>query len=183
MTETIKSIRDRNSCRDFADTPLTDEQIKLLVESALAAPSGLNMQPWHVTVITNKDFIEELDKEGVAVLAADEDKSYYNRVMGRGGKMFYNAPCMIAVSADGSKWSQIDSGILCQNIALTAQSIGLGSCIVGLLRMPLISARGDEFKKRMKFPEGYELALGVLVGNVKTGKEPHELEFNRVSYV
>ena len=183
MTETIKSIMDRNSCRGFSDVPLTDEQVKALVDVALAAPSARNLQPWHLSVVTDKSLIEELDKEGVAVIKADENQEYYNLIMERGGKMFYNAPCCMIISANDSVWSQLDSGIMCQNIAIAAQSMGLGSCIVGMMARPLGGKKGDELKKRLDFPDGYKFTIGILVGNIVKGKEPHELDFGKVSYI
>ena len=183
MTETVKNIMERNSCRDFASTPLTEEQTKAIVEAALAAPSARNLQPWHVTAVTDKAFIEELDKAGMEVMAAQEDSTYYDRIMERGGKLFYNSPSMFVISSDGEEWSIIDSGILCQNIVLAAQSMGLASCIVGLLRVPLDGPRGDDFKKRLKFPAGYSFAVSVLIGTANEGKVPHELDFSKVSYV
>jgi len=183
MNETLKNIAMRNSCRDFADTPLEEWQVKALVNAALAAPSAMNKQPWHITVVTDKDVIDEMDKEGVAVMAADKDKTYYERIMERGGKLFYNAPCLIAISCDKSDWALLDSGILCQNIVLAAQAMELGSCIVGLLRVPLSGPRGDEFKKTLQFPEGYDFAVSILVGTVKTGKVPHDLDLSKVSFV
>ena len=124
MNETLKCIAERYSCRAFEDAPLTDDQVKTLVEAALAAPSGMNNQPWHVTVVTDKAFIDELDDDGLAILAAMEDQTRYNRIMSRGGKMLYNAPCLIIITNDGSKWAAVDSGILVQNMALAAQSLG-----------------------------------------------------------
>ena len=53
MNETLKTIAERYSCRDFAETPLTSEQIKAIVDAALAAPSAMNNQPWHVIMITD----------------------------------------------------------------------------------------------------------------------------------
>ena len=183
MNETLKTIASRYSCRGFADTPLTDEQVATLVNAALASPSANNLQPWHITVITDKSFIDELDADGLAILKEMEDQTRYERIMSRGGKMLYNAPCMFIITNDGSKWAAIDSGILCQDIALAAHSIGLGNCIVGLGGVPLLGPRGDEFKKRLKIPEGYEFAIGVLAGTAKEIKEPHELEKNKVTYI
>ena len=80
MNGTLKTIVERYSCRDFADTPLTDEQIKLLVDAALASPSAMNRQPWHIIMVTDKALIEELDDEGMNILAAAEDKSGYERI-------------------------------------------------------------------------------------------------------
>jgi len=183
MNETLKTIAERHTCRDFKDTPLTDEQVSALVDAALASPSGMNSQPWHISVITNKAIVDDMDAAGVEFMAAQEDKAYYHRIMDRGGKLFYNAPCMIVISTDGSTWASLDSGIMCQNISLAAHSLGLGSCIVGLLRMPMSSARADEFRALLKFPEGYDYIIGVLVGTANSGKEPHELMKSKVTYI
>ena len=183
MNETIKTIMERNSCRDFKDTPLTDEQLKAIVGAALAAPSGMNRQPWRLVVVKDKAIIDELDAEGMGMLRAAEDKTMLNRFLERGGKMLYNAPCLVYILSDSSTWSPLDCGIQCQNIALAAQSLGLSSCIVGMANMPLTGPRGDEFKKRMNFPDGYVFAIGILVGAPNTGKEPHELDESKVTYV
>ena len=183
MNETMKSIMERYSCRDFAGTPLTKEQVKALVNAALASPSAMNRQPWHVIVITDKALIDEHDSEGMNVLKSAVDKSAYERVMGRGGKIFYNAPCMIMAASDGSDYAAMDCGILSQNVSLAAHSLGLGSVICGMARIPLSGPRGDEFKKRMGFPDGYGFGIAVLIGTAKNGKEPHELDENKVTYI
>ena len=183
MNETLKTIAERYSCRDFEDTPLTEEQIKIIVDSALASPSGVNRQPWHVIMITDKVLIEELDAEGMKILAASEDISMYERIQSRGGKIFYNAPCMVMVASDGSKYAALDCGILSQNVALAAHSIGLASVICAMGVIPLNGSRGDELKKRMCFPEGYDFGIAVLIGTAKTTKAPHELDMAKVTYI
>jgi len=183
MNETLKSIAARYSCRDFTGKALTDEQIKSLVEAALAAPSGMNRQPWHVIVVSDKKLIEELDAEGMKILSNAEDKSAYERFMDRGGKLLYNAPCMIIITAEKPQASAMDCGILTENVALAAHSLGLGNVIVGMASVPLSGQRGDDFKKRLKFPQGHDFSMSVLVGEAKSTKEPHELDMSKVSYV
>ena len=58
---------ERYTCRDFKDTPLTNEQIKVIVEAALAAPSAMNLQPWHIIMINEKNIVDELDAEGMEI--------------------------------------------------------------------------------------------------------------------
>jgi len=183
MNETLKTIAARNSCRGFKDTPLTDEQIQAITEAALAAPSAMNRQPWHVTLIKTKELVDELDAYGVSNLAADADQSAYERVKSRGGKMYYNAPCMAIIMCEASKFGRLDSGILVQNMALAAHSLGLGSCIVGMAEAPLHGPRGDEYKKRLNIPEGLDFAIGILIGTPDVTKEPHELDFSKFSHV
>ncbi len=38
-----------------------------------------------------------MGEEGVKSLASFPDKSAYDRIMSRGGKLYYNAPCMIVI--------------------------------------------------------------------------------------
>jgi nitroreductase len=183
MNETLKTIMERYSCRDFTGTPLTGTQVKSLVEAALASPSGMNRQPWHVIVITDKKLIDELDGEGMKILSAADDKSGYDRIMSRGGKLFYNAPCMIIAATDKSNPSAMDCGILSENIALAAHSLGLGNVICGMAGIPLSGPLGDDFKKRLKFPAGCDFGIAVLIGTAKSTKEPHELDMTKVTYI
>ena len=183
MNETLKTINDRYSCRDFSSEPLSGEEIKALTTAALASPSAMNKMPWHIIVVTDKALIEEMDTESMAILAAMDDKGMYNRMKERGGKLFYNAPCMIFIAGDGSEYSQLDCGIVSQNIALAAHSLGLGSVICAMARIPLDGAKGNDFKNRLKFPEGYSFGMSVCIGKAKSGKAPHEHDLNKVTYV
>jgi len=181
MNETLKTIMERYSCRDFTDAPLTDAQIMSLAEAAVAAPSGMNRQPWQVIVVTDKALINELDAEGMGILAAAEDKSGYERMMSRGGKLFYNAPCIIIAASKGA--NAMDCGILIENVALAAHSLGLGNVICGMAGVPLSGPHGDELKKRLQFPAGYEYSIAILVGTPKNSKEPHERDMGKVTFI
>ncbi|MCL1793696.1 MAG: nitroreductase family protein [Oscillospiraceae bacterium] len=183
MNETLQTIAARYSCRDFCDTPLDEKQSSAIVDAALASPSAMNRQPWHIVMITDKNLIDELDEAGMEVLAAAEDKSGYERIKSRGGKIFYNAPCMVMVATDSAHYSLMDCGILSQNVSLAAHSLGLGSVICGMAGIPLSGPRGGEFKKRMGFPEGYDFGIAILVGSAKSGKEPHEFDRAKVTYI
>ena len=183
MNEALKNIAERFSCRDFKETPLSERQIEELVKAALSAPSARNLQPWHVIVVTDKALVDELDAEGMSILSTYEDKAMYDIFMDRGGKMFYNAPCLFLVLSDGSKWGTLDSGILCQNVVLAAESLGLGTCIVGMAEIPLYGPKAEEYQKRLGFPEGHTFAIGIIVGEIKSGKEPHEHDRSKISYI
>ena len=183
MNETLRNIAERYTCRDFKNTPLTEQQVEELVKAALAAPSAMNRQPWHVIMVTDKALVDELDAEGMDIISKSEDLTMYNRMMERGGNLFYNAPCLAIVLSDGSKWGTLDCGILCQNVVIAAESMGLGTCIVGMAGYPLNGPRAEEYQKRFNFPEGHTFAIGILIGGINSGKEPHEHDRTKVSYV
>jgi nitroreductase len=182
MNETLQTIAARYSCRDFADTPPTGEQLQALVKAALAAPSAMNLQPWHVIIVTDKALIDEMDADAMDHLAAN-DKGTYERFMERGGKLFYNAPCMVVVTSDGSGCAAGDCCILSQNVALAAHSLGLGNVLCGMAGVPFNGPRGAEWKKRLKFPDGHGFGMAVLAGTANSGKKPHELNMDKVTFI
>jgi len=183
MNETLRTIAERYSCRDFSGLPLTDAQIQAIAEAAVAAPSARNHQPWHVIIITDKAFIDGMDKEGMRILAEAEDKTNYEVIRSRGGRLFYNAPCMVVIASSSSKYAAVDCGILSQNIALASHSLGLGSVICAMAGIPLSGPSGNDFKERLLFPKEYEFGMAVLVGTAKSIKLPHELDMTKVTYI
>ncbi|MCL2015716.1 MAG: nitroreductase family protein [Defluviitaleaceae bacterium] len=182
-TPVLQAIFERNSCRDFTGEPLTKTEVDLLAKAALAAPSAVNRQPWHIIMCNDKALMDELESVAMEVVSADEDKGTYNRIMERGGKMFYNAPAMALICGDSSDWAVLDSGILVENLALAAHSLGLGNVICGMMRIPLNSPKADHFAQRLKIPAGYKFTIAILIGKANTGKEPHELDMTKVTFV
>jgi len=185
MNETLKTIKSRFSCRGYDGQPIEKEKLEALANAALQAPSAMNLQPWEIIVVTDKGLIDEMDAAAMDVLAANSDKSMYNRIMERGGKIFYNAPCMFLVlKKTDSKWADLDCGIVTQNIALAAESLGLGNVIVGMAAIPLNSPKGEYLKERLGgFAPDYEFGMGICVGYGNVTKEPHEINPDKVRYV
>jgi len=179
MNEVITAISERYSCRDFKTEPLDTADIETLVEAALAAPSAMNLQPWHIIAVTDKALIEEMD--ATVLEFVKKDAEWYKRMMDRGGKIFYNAPCIIFIAKDESEAAPLDCGIVSQNIALAAHSLGLGSVICGMARYAL--DENKDFIKRLQFPDGYSFGMSVCVGKINSTKAPHEINKNKVTYI
>ena len=183
IKNTIESIKTRYSCRAFTDKMPSDKDLQIIAESAVAAPSAMNMQPWRVIVVKNKELLAELEEEAVANL----DDAARERVMSRGGKVYYNTPCQVIIAIEGNhnKWANIDCGIITQNVALAAESLGINSLICGMIAFSFMGDKGQHFKQRLGFPEGYEVGLSVLLGYADESgiKPPHELDMRKVSWV
>jgi nitroreductase len=72
------AIRGRQSIRAFLDTPVPNELIARIIETAARAPSGSNIQPWKVIVVTG-EARDSLVKEVTSLHAAGGDhKREYN---------------------------------------------------------------------------------------------------------
>jgi len=108
--------------------------------------------------------------------------------MSRGGKVYYNTPCQIIIpiaDSKSNKWSNIDCGIITQNIVLAAESLGINSLICGMIQFAFMGGKGDYFREKLGFPEDYDLGLSVLLGYADESgvKLPHELDMGKVSWV
>jgi len=60
--EAIDAIMTRKSVRSFANKEVEEEKIDTLLKAGMAAPSGVNKQPWKFIVVKNKEKIEEIKK-------------------------------------------------------------------------------------------------------------------------
>jgi nitroreductase len=186
MNETQKVIAERYTCRDYRTEMPPDEILQAIAKAAIQAPSGMNRQAWRVIVVKDRDLIREMESEGMNYLAGMEDKYSYNRIMDRGGRLFYGAPCMIVAAIDPAQYGPalIDCGILCQNIALAATSLGIANTMCGFTGLAFASGlRAEEFSKRLRFPEGYAFGCSVLLGYANTTKPPHVPDEDKILFI
>ena len=87
---------------------------------------------------------------------------------------FYEAPTIIMLSAeDDFRWSQVDAGIAVQSMALAAESLGLGSLIVGSVYDAMRGGKRDYLKEKMQIPAEKDFQIALAVGHKATEKEPH----------
>ena len=72
LTNSASSVSDalntRFSCRAFLDKPVAAEDVRYLVETATRAPSGGNLQPWHIWAMQGEP-LQELVAEVKAKMA------------------------------------------------------------------------------------------------------------------
>lgn len=186
MNETLKNIAERFSCRDFSERVPSDGDLNLIAQAAIQAPSGMNRQLWQVIVVKNQDLMAEMEAEGLNFLASMPDQTMYQRIMARGGKLFYNAPRMIviAIKEGYPKGAElVDLGIAAQNAVLAATSLGISSVHCGFALMAFAGSKADYFKERLKFPEGYECGSTILLGYAKTPGAPHEPNQEKITVI
>ena len=58
--DAMKAILGRRSIRKFTGEKIPDEDVKKLLEAAMAAPSACNQQPWHFVVVRDKKTHEKI---------------------------------------------------------------------------------------------------------------------------
>lgn len=187
MNDVLNAIASRYSCRTYTGQMPSDDQLRAIADAANTAPSSMNRQPWRIIVLKNKELITELETEAVRVMGTVEDepvKKMYTMAMAHGGKIFYNAPCMIMLPVDASvPAARLDCGIVCQTITLAATSLGLGSLICGLARYAFAADKAERFRQKLGFPEGFEFGMCVLLGEPQSNGTPHTPDGSKISFI
>lgn len=118
----VEAIRMRRSIRKFKPgATVTEEQINLLLEAAMMAPSACNTRPWEFIVVLSREKLDEM--------AAVHPYA----------KMLTTASLSIIVCALPDTQKDIASGYFpqdcaaaTQNILIQAAALGLGSCWCGV---------------------------------------------------
>ena len=146
----LDNIFARKSVRTYTDQPVSVEQVETLLKAAMAAPSGVNLQPWRFVVVREQ---ETKDKLAVGF-----------------NKMIAQAPVVIVVcglttrksgSEENPNWTA-DCAAATENLLLAAEAMGLGAvwtaCYPYEQRMsPTIEALNipDDVKPYCIIPVGY----------------------------
>lgn len=123
MGTIVDQIMQRRSIRKYSDEPVTPEQIKALLQAAMAAPSAMNLKPWTFVVVTEPERLAALRRR---------------LVLGN-----YNAPVAIVVCGNVRRAAPaittdfwvLDCSAATQNILIAAAGMGLGSIWIGVYPM------------------------------------------------
>ncbi len=163
MKDVLKAIAERSSTRGYTEECLTEEELGILINAGLQAPTAANRQEIHFTVVKGDNpILEEIQTELVK-----ERKP-------NGRNFYFGAPVVFILSGDtGFHWSGVDAGIAAQSLALAAEGLGLGSLIIGCIRNVMTGEKMAYFNNALQIPEGYAYQIAVAVGHKAVEKEPH----------
>lgn len=137
--ELFAAMEDRQSCRDFSETPIKNEVIETIIGAGIMAPSPLNTQPWEFMVITNKALKEKLWNGAETCKAAAIEASGWKWLETYSVRFLITAPVIIVVTGDNTKSGadtfsqggpvayQHACAAAVQNMLLAAHALGLGS--------------------------------------------------------
>ncbi len=166
MTEVMDVIRERRSVRKFEDREVPAEALNTILEAAQWSQSWANTQCWEVIEVNDPTLRTQLQE-----------------TMGKGNpatKAIVEAPVLLAlcgtlqssgyykgqVTTKFGDWFLFDLGLVTQNMCLAAQTLGLGTVVVGLFDH-------DKAKEILKVPETHELVTLMPLGYpAQTPKAP-----------
>lgn len=165
MNEILKNILGRRSIRQFKQTQIGDQELEAIIEAGKYAPSAMNQQSWHFTVVQNKEMLNKINRATKAAFLKSGNKMFEERAKGENFSPFYNAPTFIIVSGDEKAIAPNHDGSLAiGNMFLAAKSLGIGSCWIHAMNFVLNTDEGKLLKKELGIPEGYMPVGSAAIG-------------------
>lgn len=169
MNETLQTIKNRRSTQKFEDTPVPEDIIDAVVEAGRFAPSVMNSQERHFSVVTSKALLEELNRDAKSVAVTLDDRYLSLLAQSENFNMFYNAPVVIFVSAPEKLFAESDCAAAIQNMLLASESLGYGACWINFVLYAFQGAKHDELAKKLQLPEAY-LPYGSIILGISAEK-------------
>lgn len=175
--EVMENILQRRSIRKYKPQSVEEEKMARIVECGIHAPNGQGRQSWEVRIVDNPRLLAEID-------------SVYGRSVGAAGdkqpaaRAAYGAPVLAFIAYDTTyDLSQVDCGLLGENMMLAAQSMGIGSCCLGGICRFLNGADGTDLLRRLDFPETHRLLYAIAFGYPDETPEVKPRDTGKVRYV
>ncbi len=179
-------IKNRRTTRVYKEEMISEEELEKIIEAGMWAPSGHNRQPWHFTIIENKEIMKKINSDTKEACKNSEDPLYYGWANNNKYNAFYNAPILVIFSYRKDGFSPIDDlGAASQNMGLAAECLGVGSCWIGFINKLFEndSKKHEEYRKLLNTPKDYTLHHGMVFGYPKNSKlkpQPRKGTFNRI---
>ncbi len=165
MNETIKTILSRQSCRSYTERKVDDEKIEILLECAKYAPSALNKQPWHFTVVKNRKLLDEIKEANRQMMIATGDPKMIEAANDASFDNFRGAPMAIIVSGEnGNPFSAGDCSAAVENMALAAHSMGIASLYIASFKRALELEENAYIVKKLNLPENFNPLFALCLG-------------------
>jgi len=136
------AIRTKRAARQFTDQPVSEADIRTILNAGRRAQSSKNTQPWNFVVVRDKETLKKLSECG----------TYAGHLAGA-------AFAVALVSPDpAARWSvAFDLGQAAAYLQLAAWEQGIGSCIASIYQP-------EEAKAILGIPEGYFFDVAISFG-------------------
>jgi nitroreductase len=163
----LTAIHTRRAVRDYLDRPIAGEVLAALIDAAIWAPSGVNLQPWSFYVVEGRGALASFSAKAKAHIqrsAAEHPEltAVRGHLASPSFNIFYNAPALVLICATTpDEMALKDCCLAAENLMLAATAAGLGTCWIGFSEAWLAT---DEAKAELGIPAAYRPVAPVILG-------------------
>ena len=175
MSETLKTLETRRSCRAYRPDPVEDEKLEAILKAGTYAASGMGRQSAIIIAVTNKEMRDRLSGLNAAVMGKKPEEL----------DPFYGAPAVLVVLSDRSMPTHVyDGALVMGNLMNAAQDLGIASCWVHRAKEVFDSEEGKAILKEIGIEGDYEGIGNLIIGYAaEPSKEAPARKENYVYYV
>lgn len=167
MTNFQEIITTRRSIRKYLKQAVNQEQIDILLEAAMFAPSARNEQPWHFIAVTDREMLNKIMQ------------SHPYAAMLKDASLAIVVLADINIEKTEGYWVQ-DCSAATQNILLSAHAMGLGSVWLGVYPR---EERMLAVKTLFNLPENIQPLSIIAIGYTNEQKaQPERFNKERIHY-
>lgn len=153
MKETLQDLKERRSCRSYEKAQIRDEELDVVLEAGMYAPTGRGLQSPIMVVVQDPETIKVLSKMNAKVLGNENMDP------------FFGAPTVVIVLADKTiNTYKEDGSLVMGNLMNAAHAIGLGSCWIHRARETFETPEGRALLNKWRVGENYEGIGNCLLG-------------------
>ena len=155
----IETIMTRRSVRKYQPQAVNRDTMQIILECGINAPNAINKQAWEVRVVDNPEFIngitEVFRKVSPKMAEAPDFKN-----------MVRNAPTVVFIANDTTfPFSQVDCGLMAENMMLSAWSMGIGSvCLGSSAHFINNTPEAAPYLEKLGFSENYKTLVCIGFG-------------------
>ena len=173
VTELMMSSR---SIRNYKDSLINKETLNEILKCGVNAPNGKNLQAYEIRVLSPA-LIDSIKSAVVKDNPQIGEREGFKNI-------FVDAPCVLSIAYDTTyDMSQVDCGLLGENIILSAWSKGIGSCCLGSsARWIKDSPSAKPYLDKIGFSEGYELLYCIALGYPDETPEAKPRTMDKIKY-
>lgn len=175
--QVIETIMARRSIRQYKPRPVDRDTLQSILKCGIHAPNGQHKESWQIRVVDSPEFIN-----GLTALYKQENPQAAERPGFK--NIFNNAPTVVFIAYDTTyDLSQVDCGLLGENIILAAQSMGIGSCCLGAPIRFMNSAAAVEYLKRLDLPDTHKLLYAIALGYPDEKPAAKSRDMDKVKFI
>ncbi|MEW6067012.1 MAG: nitroreductase [Nitrospirota bacterium] len=189
MNPVLKAIAERRAVRNYEPKSIPKDIIEKIIGAGNQAPSAMNSQPWRFVVVKDKEFHKKLTETAIPnskkrlESLKHVNPERYQTIMKRYDELedpiYYSAPVIIFVIGYG-EFADLSCPLACQNMMLSAYSLGLGSCWVFFGSLVIDN---EEINKELGLTENEKIYGPIIIGYPKQFPEPPPKKEPRIKWI
>ena len=176
----LSFIEDIPTIQGFTQDAVAQADLEKIVTAGINSQSAMNGQPWHFSVVTNKDMLNKISgemasgmKKRPAPSDAPADKPAGDKLppappagagAGNSGPKAAVGDSPVAIIISAKDGSEFDSGLAAQLMAVETFALGYGAKIISSPTMVLNGENKAEYKKALGIPEDMNAKAVLLIG-------------------